>query len=56
MECAGRSDTMGANKPLTSFPSAALPGNKDALVLVLVSQRAVGLVCQGVTGEEDREF
>lgn len=35
-------------EPLTSFPSAALPGDEDALVLVLVPQRAVGLVRQGV--------
>lgn len=41
---------------LTSFPSAALPGDKDALVLVLVPQRAVGLVRQGVAARQRRRL
>lgn len=39
------------NGAFTSFPSSALPCDENALVLVLVPQRAVGLVCQSVAGK-----
>lgn len=34
--------------PLTGFPSPTLPCDEDALVLVLVPQRTVGLICQSI--------
>lgn len=39
------------NWAFTSFPSSALPCDENALVLVLVPQRAVGLVCQSVAAK-----
>lgn len=44
-------DTTKKTWAFTSFPSSALPCDENALVLVLVPQRAVGLVCQSVAAK-----